>query len=63
VRHQELNLAIRRGRSADAFWTLLAATALVVAFGPYAAVAFVVPLLLLVVSGRDARSSSGRTRR
>ena len=50
------------GRSADAFWTLLVATALVVAFGSYAAGAFVVPVLLLVVSGRDARASSARTR-
>jgi len=50
------------GRSADAFWTLLFATALVVALGPYAAVAYVVPLVLLVVSGRNARASSGRAR-
>jgi len=50
------------GRSVDALWTLLVATVLVVLLGRYAAVAFVVPVVLLVISGRDARASSARTR-
>jgi hypothetical protein len=50
------------GRSADALWTLALATVLVAAFGPYAAIAFCVPVVLLVLSGRDARASTERTR-
>lgn len=50
------------GRSADALWTLVIATALVVLLGPYAAVAFVVPILLMVISGRDARASATDSR-
>jgi hypothetical protein len=50
------------GRSADAFWTLVIATVLVAALGRYAVVAFSVPVVLLVISGRDARASTARTR-
>lgn len=50
------------GRSADALWALVIATVLVVLFGGYAAIAFVVPVLLLVISGRDARASTSATR-
>jgi len=50
------------GRSADALWTLAIATLLVAVSGAYAAIAFVGPAVLLVVSGRDARASSARTR-
>ena len=50
------------GRSADAFWTLLLATVLVVLLGVYAAITFVVPVLLLVVSGGHARASTACTR-
>ena len=50
------------GRSADALVALVVATVLVVVVSPWAAVAFVVPAALLVLSGRDARSSSARTR-
>jgi hypothetical protein len=49
-------------RSIDAFWTLVIATVLVALLGRYAAVAFVVPVVLLVISGRDARASSTHTR-
>lgn len=50
------------GRSADALWTLAIATVLVAVTGPYAAIAFLGPVVLLVVSGRDARASTARTR-
>jgi hypothetical protein len=50
------------GRSADALWALLIATVLVATSGAYAAIAFFGPAVLLVVSGRDARASSARTR-
>ena len=50
------------GLSTDALWTLVIATVLVVLLGPIAAIAFVVPVLLLVVSARDARASTARTR-
>ena len=50
------------GRSADAFWTLVVATVLVVVLGSYAAVAFVVPLALLIASARNALASTARTR-
>lgn len=50
------------GRSVDALLTLVAATVLAVVLGAWAALAFVVPVLLLAASARDARSSSGRTR-
>src|SRR6185312_13419088 len=50
------------GCSTDAFWSLLIATALVLALGRYAAVAFVVPVVLIGVSARSARASSARTR-
>ena len=50
------------GRSADAFWMLVIATVLVVTLGGYAAVAFVVPVVLLALSARDARASSARSR-
>jgi hypothetical protein len=50
------------GRSADAFWTLLAATALVAAFGRFAAIAFCLPAGLLVLSGLAARTSTVNTR-
>ena len=49
------------GRSVDALWTLVVATALVAALGRYAAFAFVVPVLLIVISGRDARASTRDT--
>ena len=50
------------GRSADAFWTLVLATVLVVAFGGHAAFAFAVPVILLVIGARDARASTAHTR-
>jgi hypothetical protein len=50
------------GRSTDALLALLVATVLVVVVSPWAAIAFVVPAVLLVLSARDARSSSARTR-
>ena len=50
------------GRSADALWTLLIATVLVATLGPYAAVAFCVPVGLIILSSRDARASTARTR-
>jgi hypothetical protein len=50
------------GRSADALVTLVIATVLVAVFGGYAAVAFVIPVVLLVMGGRDARVSTARTR-
>lgn len=50
------------GRSVDALLALVAATVLVVVLGAWAALAFLVPALLLAVSARDARSSSARTR-
>jgi len=50
------------GRSVDAFWTLLIATALVITLGSYAAFAFLVPVVLLVMGWRDARASTARTR-
>ena len=50
------------GRSVDAFWTLLIATALVVGLGGVAAVAFVVPVVLLGMAWRDARASTARSR-
>ena len=50
------------GRSADAFWSLLAATVLVVAVGAYALVAFVVPVALVVAGTRHARASTARNR-
>jgi hypothetical protein len=50
------------GRSVDAFWTLVISTALVALFGAFAAIAFVVPVALLVVGGWDARASSARSR-
>jgi hypothetical protein len=50
------------GRSADALWTLVIATVLVALLGRYAAAAFVVPVVLLAISGRDARASSAHTR-
>lgn len=50
------------GLSADALWTLVIATALVVIVGAWAAVAFIGPVLLLITSGRDARASSAQTR-
>ncbi|HEX4655633.1 MAG TPA: hypothetical protein VH274_07820 [Mycobacteriales bacterium] len=50
------------GRSADAFWTLVISTVLVAALGRYAVAAFCVPAVLLVISGRDARASTARTR-
>ena len=49
-------------RSADAFWTLVIATVLVATLGAYAAFAFLVPAVLLVVGTRDARASTARTR-
>ena len=50
------------GHSADALWTLVIATVLVVSAGAYAAIAFVGPAVLLIVGGRDARASSAGTR-
>jgi hypothetical protein len=50
------------GRSADALWTLAIATLLVAVSGAYAAIAFIGPAVLLVVSGRDARASTAQTR-
>lgn len=50
------------GRSVDALWTLLVATALVAVLGRYAAFGFVVPAVLLIMGGRDARASTARTR-
>ena len=50
------------GRSVDAFWTLLIATVLVIVLGSYAAFAFLVPAVLLVMGWRDARASTARTR-
>ena len=50
------------GRSADAFWTLAISAALVAALGRYAIAAFCVPVVLLVVSGSNARASTARTR-
>ena len=50
------------GRSTDALWMLVAATVLVVALGPVGAIAFVVPVVLLGVSARDAHASTARTR-
>ena len=50
------------GRSADGFWTLVLATVLVSTLGGYAAIAFLVPFVLLVAGWRDARASTARTR-
>jgi len=50
------------GRSVDALWALVIATVLVVALGRYAAVAFCAPVVLLIMSWRDARRSSAHTR-
>lgn len=50
------------GRSADALWTLVIATVLVVILGAWAAIAFLGPALLLVISGREARASGAQTR-
>jgi hypothetical protein len=50
------------GLSADAFWSLVVATVLAVLFHSFGAIAFVVPLLLLVVSARNARASTACTR-
>jgi len=50
------------GRSVDALWTLLISTALVAVLGRYAAIAFLVPVALLVLGWRDARASTTRTR-
>ena len=50
------------GRSADAFWTLLVVTVLVAMLGGYAAIAYVVPVALLIMAARHARASTARTR-
>ena len=50
------------GRSADAFWTLVLAAVLVATLGAYAAAAFLVPVVLLVMGTRDARASTAHTR-
>ena len=49
------------GLSVDAFWTLILATVLVVVLGPWAAVAFVVPVVLLAMSWRAAQASKAHT--